>query len=77
MSTHRRAADDIPIVTGTGRPARRDARPGGPAHPAGRLTGTVQGPRPHPDHAGDAGPAPGQLTVAGMVIRARKGDNQA
>ena len=77
MSTHRRAADDIPIVAGTGHPARRDARPGGPAYPAGRLTVTVRAPGPHPDCAGDADPAPGQLAVAGLVIRARKGDNQA
>jgi RNA polymerase sigma factor (sigma-70 family) len=77
MSTHRRAADDIPIVADTSRPARREARPGGSAHRAGRLTVTVRGPGLHPDCAGDADPAPGQLAVTDLVIRARNGDNQA
>src|ERR1700758_4923924 len=77
MSTHRRAADDIPILAGTDRPARRDTRPAGPAPPAGRLTPTVQGRRPHPDSAGHTDPAPGQPAVTGLVIRARNGDKQA
>ena len=43
MSTPRRAADEIPVDAGTGRPAQRDARHAGPAHPAKRLTVTAQG----------------------------------
>lgn len=75
MSTPRRAADDIPVVAGTGRPARRDARHAGPAHLAGRLTVTAQGRRP--DRSGDADPAAGPLAVTDLVIRARNGDKQA
>ena len=77
MSTHRRAADDFPILEGTDRPARRDARLAGPANPAERLTVTVQGRRTHPDSAGDADPTHEELAVTGLVVRARNGDKQA
>jgi RNA polymerase sigma factor (sigma-70 family) len=77
MPTPHRAADEISVDTGTGRPATRDARHAGPAHPAGRLTVTAPGRRPRPDCPGDADPAAGQLPVTGLVIRAGNGDKQA
>jgi RNA polymerase sigma factor (sigma-70 family) len=77
MSTHRRAPDDIPVLAAADRPARRDDHPAGSANPAGRLTPTAQGHRPHPDSARHTDPAPGQSAVTGLVIRARNGDKQA
>jgi RNA polymerase sigma factor (sigma-70 family) len=77
MSTPRRAADEIPVDAGTGRPAQRDARHAGPAHPAKRLTVTAQRRRPRPDCPGDADPAAAQLAVTGLVNRAGNGDAQA
>ena len=77
MSTHHRAADDIPIVAGTGPPARRDARLAGPADPSDRPTVTVKARRPPPDPAGDADPAHIELMVTDLVTRARDGQKQA
>ena len=77
MSTHHRAAADIPIVAGTGPPARCDARLAGPADPSDRLPVTVEARRTHPDPAGDADPAHIELMVTDLVTRARDGQKQA
>jgi hypothetical protein len=66
-------ADDIPHLAGTGRPARRDARPAGPVDPAGRLTVTAEMRGAHPDPACEADPAHDELAVTDLVTRARNG----